>query len=167
MRNGKATVGRYECPDVSEARVKRFTAKVRIDEDGCHRWTGSVTNDGTQLGYGQFWDGTRVVLAHRWAFARLHGEVPGGVELDHLCRVTDCCNPEHLEIVTPQENRRRQLLVKNSGALAQSAKTHCIHGHEFTPENTYLPPGRYRRMCRACGSIHAANHALKTKGRTM
>lgn len=30
-------------------------------------------------------------------------------------------------------------------------KTHCINGHEFTPENTYRRPDTGHRMCRACG----------------
>lgn len=30
-------------------------------------------------------------------------------------------------------------------------KTHCKHGHEFTPENTYVPPGKpNQRSCREC-----------------
>jgi len=29
-------------------------------------------------------------------------------------------------------------------------KTHCKNGHEFTPENTYIPPGVKQRICRAC-----------------
>lgn len=33
--------------------------------------------------------------------------------------------------------------------------THCQRGHEFTVENTYVPPtGRGRRQCRACRSMH-------------
>lgn len=28
----------------------------------------------------------------------------------------------------------------------------CKHGHEWTPENTYIPPGTRYRLCRACGA---------------
>jgi hypothetical protein len=29
-------------------------------------------------------------------------------------------------------------------------RTHCKHGHEFTPENTYTAPNNGQRQCRAC-----------------
>jgi hypothetical protein len=36
----------------------------------------------------------------------------------------------------------------------QSSKTHCPHGHEYTPENTKLikstKPGKFKRQCRQC-----------------
>lgn len=37
-------------------------------------------------------------------------------------------------------------------ALSQANATHCKHGHEFTPENTYIRVrnGRRHRYCRAC-----------------
>lgn len=33
------------------------------------------------------------------------------------------------------------------------SKTHCRQGHEYTPENTYLPPGTDHRRCRACRTV--------------
>lgn len=30
------------------------------------------------------------------------------------------------------------------------ARTHCYHGHEYTPENTYTDPRRGTRECREC-----------------
>lgn len=38
---------------------------------------------------------------------------------------------------------------------ARARQTHCLRGHEFTPENTYLPPGG-GRACRQCHREHEA-----------
>ena len=45
--------------------------------------------------------------AHRYFYALIVGPVPYGMDLDHLCRVRCCVNPNHLEPVTPSENCRR------------------------------------------------------------
>lgn len=36
---------------------------------------------------------------------------------------------------------------------ARKAQTHCVRGHEFTPDNTYIA-GNGTRHCRACSAIH-------------
>jgi len=36
------------------------------------------------------------------------------------------------------------------GGGRQRAKTHCPHGHEYTPENTIVYPSDGRRRCRTC-----------------
>ncbi|MFD4992816.1 hypothetical protein ACFWH7_04335 [Cellulosimicrobium cellulans] len=36
------------------------------------------------------------------------------------------------------------------GADHQRAKTHCPHGHEYTPENTIVYPSDGRRRCLTC-----------------
>lgn len=62
----------------------------------CWTWQGS-TNNGY---YGQFWDGTKLVYAHRYAYELLVGPILEGLTLDHLCRVRNCVRPSHLEAVT-------------------------------------------------------------------
>jgi hypothetical protein len=44
---------------------------------------------------------------------------------------------------------------KASGAKTR-LKTHCIKGHEFTPENTYITPQGWRN-CRACQNAKMRN----------
>jgi hypothetical protein len=46
----------------------------------------------------------RLCLGHVWFWEELHGPVPDGFELDHLCRNRGCVNPDHLEVVTHEEN---------------------------------------------------------------
>jgi hypothetical protein len=77
---------------------------------GCWRWTAGYNAQG----YGQWWNGVRPVLAHVFYYLRLVGPVPEGMELDHLCRVRDCVNPDHLEPVSSRDNTRRGARTKLS-----------------------------------------------------
>ena len=118
--------------------------RVFIDDAGCWLWTLSTGS----LGYGQVsrWvDGrTTTTTAHRYAYLAFVGPVPEGQELDHLCRVRRCCNPAHVEPVTHTVNMGR-------GERAQ--RTHCDHGHEYTPENTKRNSVSGHRYCRECDLI--------------
>jgi hypothetical protein len=46
---------------------------------------------------------------HKYVYESLRGRVPKGLELDHLCKVRHCCNPDHMEVVTPAVNTRRAI----------------------------------------------------------
>jgi hypothetical protein len=84
--------------------IDRITDKVEIDvASGCWIFTGN-RNGG---GYGLISVNGKGRAAHRVAYEQIIGEVPDGLELDHLCNRPACCNPDHLEPVTHQENVRR------------------------------------------------------------
>lgn len=80
-----------------------FWAKVEQQDDTCWQWKGASQ----KKGYGNFWEGKAVLLAHRYAYLLLVGPIPEDRELDHLCRNRGCVNPLHLEPVTHEENIRR------------------------------------------------------------
>lgn len=81
---------------------ERFGAKVCRHEGhgGCHIWKGATKPNG----YGNFWDGERFWIAHRWSANARPGEV-----VLHTCDNPSCVNPDHLRVGTQQDNIRDAL----------------------------------------------------------
>lgn len=122
------------------ARRDAILANVVVDGD-CHVWQGLLDVNGYAI---TSWHGRRHRV-HRLAWEWANGcPIPSGTEPDHVCRRRACINPVHLEAVTHRENvlRGRTIAARNA------AKTHCISGHAFTPENTRIRRGA--RECRTC-----------------
>ena len=125
---------------------ERFWLMVRKG-DGCWEWMGGKNGGG----YGAFnlsGSPRTHILAHRFAYQQTKGSVPEGLECDHLCRRPSCVNPDHIELVTHQENIARG---------RQATKTHCPYGHPFDTLNTYYRQ-RGGRDCRKCHSIRTTNN---------
>lgn len=74
----------------------------------CWIWQRSHRRDG----YGQMKWNERMACAHRVLYELTYGPIPAGLELDHLCRVLNCVNPDHLEAVTAAINVRRSATAK-------------------------------------------------------
>ena len=121
---------------------ERFWARVDATGD-CWLWTGPKDD----CGYGRtgrpFWKG-----AHRQSWIFLVGPIGAGLELDHLCRVRHCVNPDHLE----PTDHRTNVMRGYSFSVANAIKTHCPKGHPYDSENTYRQIGGTKsRVCRRCG----------------
>lgn len=117
----------------------RLLAGIQISDTGCWIWQKATAKNG----YGQIGHEGRTRSTHRLAYETFVGPVPEGLQLDHLCRVRACCNPEHLEPVTQSENIQRSPLI---------VKTHCKQGHELTEDNLIVRQRQTYTMrnCRTC-----------------
>ena len=131
---------------------ERIKSSITIDDNGC--WIWRLRRMSTE-GYGVINVDQRSLMAHRVSYEAFVGPIPEGLQLDHLCRVRECVNPDHLEPVTARVNVLRSPIAQ---AALNAAKTHCPWGHEYTPENTYLyGPHRRWRTCRTCVLSRAAS----------
>jgi hypothetical protein len=114
----------------------------------CWEWLGAKNVSG----YGcmaRRTDTGKSTLAHRIVYEATIGEVPDGMDLDHLCCNPGCVNPWHLEVVTHAENMRRSEHVGRARGAQQRAKTHCPWGHEYSGYNLVVN-SKGSRCCRTC-----------------
>ena len=99
---------------------------IRFHKGHNHRkgfkWAACSTGYGTpcwiwqhaknHAGYGVTTVSGTSTLAHRASYQMYVGSIPLGLQLDHLCRVRACVNPDHLEPVTGTVNVRRSAVAK-------------------------------------------------------
>lgn len=115
---------------------KRFWEKVKFT-DTCWVWLGHKV----PTGYGVFHLYGKNRKAHRVARHFLQLDLGNHLTVDHTCRNRSCVNPAHTEMVTQTENTYRG----QSPWMKNKAKTHCVNGHEFTPENTAMAPHQKKK----------------------
>ncbi len=116
----------------------------RVDKSGeCWLWTGTTDNHG----YGRLYIAPRTyVLATRFAWEITYGPLPTGLHVCHACDNPPCVRPDHLMVGSAKANK---LDSSRKMRANKGRKTHCLRGHKYTPENTYVDP-RGQRGCRTC-----------------
>lgn len=86
----------------------RIGAKLKKRPDGC--WQYSTFDDPTKYAT------LGAHRVHRVVYETLVGPIPEGHHVHHKCRKKFCCNPEHLEAVSPSDHR-------------------YAHGHDHLPKH--------------------------------
>lgn len=158
-------------------------SRIEISDTGCWEWQLSLGSHG----YGNaFWNG-KVETAHRLSWLAYYDEPKPNSHIHHTCRNRPCINPNHLEELSSSDHPREHFtkykdLLCDKGHQGKrmpagrfycptcakerrpkkerELATHCKRGHEFTPENTQIPPSG-RRHCRKCKQIRKKQYRQK------
>ena len=114
--------------------IERFWQQVDkpTEDEKCWQWTGRPEG----CGYGQIRAGGVKKMAHRVAYELLVGEIPTGLEVDHLCHNRTCVNPKHLRLQDRQQNcQNRRGSNRNSSTgvrgvyMRESGRYRVMVGH--------------------------------------
>lgn len=107
---------------------------VRDPVFGCELVTSRLDRDGYAF-HGKS-------RAHIVAWIGARGEIPIGMEVDHLCRRRNCIALHHLELVTRSTNEHRK------SWRVRARRAACPRGHSLAIHGIVTPEGG--RVCRAC-----------------
>lgn len=120
-----------------------FAAKTKWVGD-CLVWTGTVSTSEVRPDHpmGVIRVNGRLEKVHRYAYEREHGPLPVGVEVNHKCWNTLCCQSNHLEPATRAENNRyrngarhdsstghRNIFSRNGKWVVRVEHLGVCHGH--------------------------------------
>lgn len=83
--------------------------------------------------------GARLGNAHVFAWERVNGRTPEGLELHHTCLNRACCNLEHLELLTHADHKAKHAAMRSTWG--------CGHPKE---------PGA--KFCRPCRNAYARSY---------
>jgi len=134
---------------------ERLERRLTRMPNDCLVWTGYTSPEG----YGMIGVAHKIVRVHRLAWELYVGPIPEGQLVRHfVCDNPPCCNVAHLRLGTDADNSADKMAKGRQwrGGNGNEKKTHCPHGHEYTPENTYVWAKRRSRQCRRCMALGRA-----------
>lgn len=122
--------------------IERLLSNITAEPNsGCWLWMHS--HNAKLYGTVRTGDGKQLYV-HRAVYEHFVGPIPKDLVIDHICRVTLCCNPKHLRPLGRYEN----WALGDPWARWRN-RTHCAKGHPLTPENT-RPKGSIGNRCKHC-----------------
>lgn len=95
-RRGSAEPGVVKLTMVSHDGPRPSYLEDQLTE--CWICTGALQGNGYRMINGR--------PAHRYAYEQVHGEVPRGFQVHHMCLRRDCINPDHMIVVSPKDHAR-------------------------------------------------------------
>lgn len=139
--------------DYNRRAIERLMAKVAPDEAGHWIWQASIRQQTNPDKYGKFWYLGRPRDAHRVAYELFTGPIPDGFEVDHVCRITLCVNPAHLEAVPPEVNNARRELPKWREPVDEEDARRLLKGRYESKLHRKRHPGKHKPKSPDVGAV--------------
>ena len=135
--------------------LEKVINRIEPQDNGCWWYPAVPHKEGyatTRIG----WPVTKGAKIHRLSWIYYRGDIPEGMVIDHTCHDPKVCkggktcehrrcvNPDHMELVTQQDNT-----LRSSRLLRHMDK--CVHGHDLK-DNVYIyerPTGTLT-ICKSC-----------------
>jgi hypothetical protein len=91
------------------AKVERRWPKKRHELGPCLVWRDGLPTSADGR-YARLYDAAigKTDYTHRVVWRRCYGPIPAGLDVDHICNVTLCQRPDHLQLLSKPENTRRR-----------------------------------------------------------
>jgi len=145
-----------------KTREHRFFEKVDQAKE-CWEWTASTTF----FGYGLFYNGKKIIHAHRFSYELHFGEIKNGCVIMHICDNPKCVNPDHLKEGSQKDNVH-DMIIKNRAKFGLKRKTinkriYCINGHDVTDFKSLYVSKKGYTGCKICRKNQSRNFEKKER----
>lgn len=115
--------------------------------NGCWIYSGEINRNGYGVVRISSKGVTKRIYAHRFSYSYYKDiSIPSNYNVNHICDVRRCVNPEHLYLGTQRDNMRDRT---ERNRHHNSIKEFCKNGHLFSSENTYIRKNGNRK-CKQC-----------------
>lgn len=105
LRTGQRTFSKAD--DSVEAWLGR---RIEPQPDGCWIFRGDPDN----YGIARYSPQGRTLVVHRFVYETLVRELDDDEHLHHHCQTPGCCNPAHLEPMSPKEHAQEHARLRRS-----------------------------------------------------
>ncbi|WP_052459590.1 HNH endonuclease [Tessaracoccus massiliensis] len=151
--------------EVSDRGRVRSVARTVVDSLGRTRQLRGVALALSRNNYGHLYVRLRSTVrayVHRLVLEAFIGPCPAGHECCHRNDDPSDNRVENLYWGTRADNMLDRVA---NGKHHMARRTHCKHGHEYTPGNTFYNPSKSAttRLCKRCDEIRVAEYTAKRR----